>query len=336
MKNLIVSSMENGSLGLSTGLEYAPSSYASTEELIELNKVVAKYNGVYATHMRNEDDRVEEAIEEALKICREAGVSTEISHFKACNKSNWFKVDHMLEMIQNAADSGLPVLADRYPYIAYSTGLSVFLPLWSRQGDTEEILSRLQNKEMTDKIKEYAENRSQRIGGWDRIVIASCFSEENKKLEGTPIKEAAKKAGLSTFEFVKNLLIKEKNRVSIIGFAMNEDNLHKVLSSPLVMIGSDGSAVSPQGKLGEGKPHPRYYGTFPRVLGKYVREEKIFSLAEAIKKMTSMPAQKLNLKNRGLIQKGYFADIAVFDPTTIIDNATFINPHQYPNGVEYE
>lgn len=335
MKRALAESMNNGSLGLSTGLEYAPGSYAKTDELIQLCKVVAKMNGVYATHMRNEDDRVEEAIEEALLICREANVATEISHFKACNQNNWHKVDHMLEMIETAAANGLPVHADRYPYIAYGTGLTVFLPLWSRQGETDEILKRLHDKQLLPKIKTYAEDRGARIGGWDRVVISSCFSDKNKTWEGKSILECAEATGKEPFNFIKDILIEERNRVDIVGFAMNEDNLKNVLSHPLVMVGSDGSAVSPKGQLSEGKPHPRYYGTFPRVLGKYCREEKIFDLGTAIKKMTSMPADKLGLKNRGYLRKGYFADVTIFNPETVIDNATFLDPHQFPTGIEY-
>ncbi|MBC8180866.1 D-aminoacylase [candidate division KSB1 bacterium] len=335
MKRLLARSMENGSVGLSTGLEYAPGSYAKTDELIELNKVVSKYGGVYATHMRNEEDKVEEALEEAIQICREAEVSTEISHFKACNQENWHKVDHLLEMVQEAFESGLPLTADRYPYIAYSTGLSIFLPLWSRQGNTDEILARLEDKKEISKIKQHAEKKGKNIGGWDRIVIASCFNENNKKWEGKSIQQAAEISGVEPFEFIRTILLEERNRVDIVGFAMDENNLKKVLSSPHVMIGSDGNAIAPYGKLGKGKPHPRFYGTFPRVLGKYAREDKIFDLATAVKKMTSMPAEKLKLKNRGKIKKGYFADITIFDPKTVIDNATFVDPHQFPTGIEY-
>ncbi len=335
MKALLARSMENGSFGLSTGLEYSPGSYAKTDELIELCKVVSKYDGTYATHMRNEDDKVEEALEEAIHICREAEVSTQISHFKACNQGNWHKVDHLLEMVHNAAESGLPLTADRYPYIAYSTGLSIFLPLWSRQGNTDEILARLENKKGISKIKQYAEKKGKNIGGWDRIVISSCFKENNKRWEGKSINQAAEISGKEPFEFIRTILLDERNRVNIVGFAMDENNLKKVLSSPHVMIGSDGNAIAPYGKLGKGKPHPRFYGTFPRVVGKYAREDKIFDLATAIKKMTSMPAEKLKLKNRSKIKKGYFADITIFNPKTVIDNATFVDPHQFPSGIEY-
>ncbi len=305
MKDLLERSMAEGSFGLSSGLEYAPGSYASTEELIALNQVVARQGGIYATHIRSEDDQVEEAIQEALRICKEAEVSTQIAHLKACNKVNWHKIDHVLELIHDAAESGMQITADRYPYIAYGTGLTMFLPLWSRQGDTDEILARLEDKSTAAKIKELMQKaKEQDIGGWDRVVISSCQLEKNKDLEGKSVQACADELNLTPFEFIRNILIEERNRVSMIGFAMDEDNLKKVLSSPHVMIGSDGNAVAPHGKLGEGKPHPRYYGTFPRVLGKYAREDKIFDLATAVNKMTLMPATKLGLKNRGLIAKG--------------------------------
>ena len=335
MKYLLEQSMAEGSFGLSSGLEYAPGSYASTEELIALNAVVAKKGGIYAIHIRSEDDHVEEAIQEALRICKDANVSTQIAHLKAANPINWNKIDHVLEMIHDAALSGLQITADRYPYIAYGTGLTMFLPLWSRQGDTDEILARLEDKNSVAKIKKYAESKGQDIGGWDRVVISACGIEKNKALEGMSVQACADSLNVTPFEFIRNILIEERNRVSMIGFAMDEENLKKVLSSPHVMIGSDGNAVAPYGKLGEGKPHPRYYGTFPRVLGKYAREDKIFDLTTAVNKMTLMPATKLGLKNRGLIAKDNYADIVLFDPETVIDNATFVDPHQFPSGIEY-
>jgi N-acyl-D-amino-acid deacylase len=335
MKNKLSESMEMGSFGLSTGLEYAPSSYASTEELIELCRVVAEKGGIYATHMRNEEDTVEEAVEEALTICRESGASLQISHLKVCNKKNWNKLDGIIEKIERAFDSGLPVSADRYPYTAWGTGMSIFLPLWVRQGSTDEILARLNDHSLTKKFKDETIAEALSIGGWDRILISSCDLEKNKIWEGKTIDECLTESGKEPFEFIRNLLYEEKLEVGIIGFAMDEDNLRKVISSPLVMIGSDGLAVAPYGKLSEGKPHPRFYGTFPLVLGKYCREEKLLDLPAAIKKMTSMPAEKVGLKNRGIIKKDNYADLVVFDPNTIKDNATFADPHQYPTGIEY-
>lgn len=335
MKRRLAESMEHGSFGLSTGLEYAPSSYAETPELIELCKVVANNNGLYATHIRSEDDRVEEAVQEALQICEKASVALQISHLKACNKANWYKTEKLLEMIHQALDAGLPVNADRYPYIAYGTGLGTFLPLWARQGSTDEILARLKNTDLIPDISEYATKRAQNIGGWDRVLISSCAHNENKIYEGKYISECADQENVDPVKFVINLLRKERMKVSIIGFAMDEENLKSVLKAPYVMIGSDGCAVAPYGKLAQGKPHPRYYGTFPRVLGKYCREDKIFDLATAIKKMTSMSAEKLGLKARGVIRKNYYGDITIFNPATVIDKATFVDPHQYAAGIEY-
>jgi len=335
MQEVLLKSMEMGSLGLSTGLEYSPGSYAKTEELIELSKIVSQKNGVYSTHMRNEDDTVEEAIEEALRVCREAEVSLQISHLKACNPANWHKVDSMLSKIEESYDLGMPVLADRYPYIAYGTGLSTFIPLWARQGGTEGLIESLKDNSKLNKIAEYAKSRAERIGGWEKVVISSCFTEGNKKYEGKSIKDAALDSEQNEFNFIKNIIIEEKNRAGIIGFAMSEDNLKKIMSHPLVMIGSDGSAVAPQGKLSHGKPHPRFYGTFPRVLGKYVRDEKLFDLSTGIKKMTSMPAEKLGIKQRGKINEKYFADLVIFDSEKINDTATFVNPHQLAVGIDY-
>ncbi len=335
MKRIIDKTMREGSFGLSTGLEYAPGSYASTEELIELSKVVAQNGGIYNTHMRNEDDTLIEAIEEAVRICREANVSLEIAHLKACNQANWHKVEKMLQILEDANRSGLPVKADRYPYVAYGTGLNIFLPLWARQGNTDEIISRLEDRNQISKIIQYVQSRGDGIGGWDRVIINSCHNESNKYLEGKSIQECAVELGVPETEFIRLLLIEEQCQTDIIGFAMNEDNLCKVLSSPYVMIGSDGNAISPQGKLGTGKPHPRYYGTFARVLGKYCREDHCIDLSTAIKKMTAMPAEKLGLKGRGVLKAGYFADITIFNPKTVIDRATFVNPHQTATGIEY-
>ena len=333
MQRLLIESVEQGSFGLSTGLEYAPGSYADTQELTELSSVLARYDAMYATHMRNEDDTVEEAIGEALKIGREAGVFTQISHLKACNKNNWHKVDHMLEMIDSARRNQ-PVLADRYPYDAWGTGLSAFLPLWARQGDPDEVLARLNDPETMKRIEEYSNGRALRIGGWERVMVSSCSHDPDKSCEGLTILDGAKERGLEPFEFARELLINSRNKVSVVGFAMDEQNLHKVLSADFVMVGSDGTAAAPYGKLATGKPHPRYYGTFPRVLGKYARNEGVLSLSTAIKKMTSMPAQALGIKDRGSIEVGKQADLVVFDPATVLDKATFADPHQYPVGIE--
>ncbi len=335
MQSVLRETMEMGSLGLASGLEYAPSSYGNTDELIELCKVVSKHNGVYATHMRNEDDTVIEAVDEALEICREANVSLQISHLKSCNKSNWHKTEKFLKQIHAAYDKGLPVAADRYPYVAYGTGMSTFLPIDTRQGSTDEIVARLNDNRKSSAINEYISSRGDRIGGWDRYMISYCASEKNKNYEGKTIQQCASSLGTDEVTFVRELLIEERLGAGIVGFAMDEGNLHTVLKDPLVSIGSDGSAKAPYGKLSSGNPHPRFYGTHPRVLGKYCREEKLFDIQTAVKKMTSMPAEKLGIKNRGLLKRRNFADVVVFDPNTVIDNATFEKPHQYPSGISY-
>jgi len=335
MQDLLSEMLAAGAVGLSTGLEYAPGSYAKTDELIELCKVVARHGKIYATHMRNEDDTLEEAVAEALQICRMSGASLQISHLKACNRANWPKTGRVLEAIELARAEGLPVEADRYPYIAWSTGLGSFLPLWARQGENTEIIARLNDEKQFNEIAKYTASRGQRIGGWKQVVICSVENEHNKVWEGQSITECCQISDKEPVIFIRDLLIDEKLHVSVVGFAMDEDGLKKVLAAPFTTIGSDGNAVSPTGLLGKGKPHPRYYGTFPRVLGKYTREEKVMDLPTAIRKMTSQPARKFGLKQRGKIVPGYFADLVIFDPVTIVDRATFTEPHQFPAGIDY-
>lgn len=335
MQKILKQTMSEGSFGLSTGLEYAPGSFAPTEELIDLCKVVAQESGVYATHIRDEQDTVEDAVREAIEICKNSDVSLQISHLKANYKSNWHKIDNILNIITEAHERGFPVTADRYPYIAYGTGLSSLLPIWSRQGNTEDIIDRLNSDGDVSRIREYVVNKGEKIGGWDRIVISYASNESDKKWEGLSIEQCCEVSGRSPFDFIQRVLIDNNMSVSIVGFGMSEDNIRKVLSHPLVMIGSDGNAVSTTGKLGTGKPHPRYYGTFPRVLGKYSRDERLFDLTTAIKKMTSMPAQKLGINNRGIVARNKIADLSIFNPDIIIDNATFGNPHQLSSGIDH-
>jgi len=335
MKQVLARTLEMGSLGLSTGLEYAPGSYADTKELIALSKTVAEFDGLYATHMRNEDDRVEEAIEEALDISRQSGVSLQISHLKACNKNNWHKVDAMLSMIDKACQEGIPVHADRYPYIAWSTGLSAFLPVSARQGSTEEMIERLKNRDNEEQVRDYILGRGARIGGWDRVLISSCRGEGGNHFEGKTLQDISHTLGLSPYETVRKLLIDFKAEISTIGFAMEDNNLKKVLKAEFVSIGSDGSVRATYGPLFKGKPHPRCYGSFPRVLAKYVRDEKVLSLPEAVRKMSAQNALKVGLTDRGFIREKYVADLVLFNPDTVQDKATYLNPHQYPEGIPY-
>lgn len=335
MKRLLQRTLDQGSFGMSTGLEYAPGSYALEEELAELCKVVAKNGGLYATHLRNEDDRVEEAVTEAIATARRAGVALQISHLKAQNQANWHKAPNLLKMIEEASAAGVNVMFDRYPYVAFSTGLTSFMPLWARQGSSQEWIARLKDKATAARIDEYAASRIKRLGGGKNIVVTSGRTAENRKYIGKNLEECADISGKGMLQFIREILVEESLGVDMIGFAMSEDNIRLLLSHPLSMPASDGSVASPAGPLSQNMPHPRSYGTFPRFLGKYCRDEGILSLPEAIKKITSVPANRIGLKHRGQIQIGYHADIVVFDPGTIIDMASFTNPHQFGPGINH-
>lgn len=335
MQNLVENNIKDGAFGLSSGLEYAPGSYASSEEIIELCRVVSRMKGVYATHMRDEGDRLLESIEESIDVSRRTGVTLQISHFKVAYPRNWNKLDDALSKLENARKEGISVYCDRYPYIAGSTGLSFYFPLWARQGTTEEFLSRLKNPSMENRLREYVNSQEEKLGSWDKVFITSVVTDKNQGFQGKNILQAAKETGKEPYEFMRDLLIEEENQVGMVSFMMKEENLKRILGFPLVGIGCDGSAIAPYGLLGRGKPHPRSYGTFPRVLGKYVRDEKISTVEEMIKKITSIPADRFGFSNRGKLQPGYLADIVVFDENTIEDLATYEDPHQYPVGIEY-
>ncbi len=335
MKMMVEENIEKGAVGFSTGLEYAPGGYAHPDEIIELCHVAARSGGIYATHMRNEGDSLLESLDETIEAARKTGIGVQISHFKIAYPRNWHKVDDALTKIEEAKTEGISIFCDRYPYIAGSTDLSYYFPLWARQGTTEEFLARLEASNLEEKLRTHVAEQEKKLGSWDRVVIASVFSEENRRFEGKSVLQGAKELKKDPFSFMKDLLIQEKNRVGMVTFMMKEENLRKILAHPLVGVGSDGSAIAPYGPLGRGKPHPRHYGTFPRVLGKYVREEKIVPLEEMVKKMTSIPAEKFGFQKRGSLQKDYHADIVVFDIERVIDKATWTEPHQFPVGIEY-
>ncbi len=335
MKTMVAEHIKEGALGMSTGLEYSPGSYAQADEITELCKVVARYGGVYATHMRDEGDYLIESLTDSINVARKTAVSLEISHFKIAYPRNWHKVDEALTKIEEAKKEGVSISCDRYPYIAGSTGLSFYFPLWARQGTTEEFLARLKDPTLDGKIRNHVAEQETKLGSWDKVTISSVVSEENRRFEGKNILRGSEETGKEPYEFMRDLLIEEKGRVDMVIFIMKEENLKKILSHPLVGVGTDGSAKAHYGLLGRGKPHPRSYGTFPRILGKYVREEKLVSLREMIKKMTSIPAKKYGFKKRGSLKSGNYADIVVFDQDKVIDNATWTQPHQYPTGIEY-
>jgi N-acyl-D-amino-acid deacylase len=334
MQRLIEDHMRAGAWGLSTGLEYTPSSFADTAELIQLCHKVAELGGIHSTHMRNEDNYVLDSIDETIEIARETGVSTQISHLKMALPSNWRKIDEALAMIEQADKDGIQILADRYPYIAASTGLSTFFPEWARAGNTEDFILRLEDPSLDSRLRAHFKEEEKEIGTWKNVRISTVVTEKNKSYEGLDIIACADLAEKQPYEFMRDIIVEEKNQVGMVKFAMNEDNLKRILAHPFVTVGSDGNAVATYGVLGEGKPHPRYYGTFPRFLGKYVREEKILTWPEAIQKITSVSAQKMGFKDRGQITRDYYADLVLFDPATIIDRATFDDPHQYPEGIQ--
>jgi N-acyl-D-amino-acid deacylase len=333
MRELVAEAMAGGALGMSSGLEYTPSSFASTEELIELSRVAARRGGVYATHMRDEESFVIEAVAEALRIARETPIRLQISHLKVGFAVNWPKLGTLMDMLEKARAEGLDFRCDRYPYIAGATGLSTLFPIWAREGGSEGFLARLRDPAFDARIRAHLAEQEKGYGSWDKILISDVASEKNRALEGMNVLEAAAGAGKAPYEFMRDLLIEESDRVGMVSFYGREDNLERILSHPLVGIGADSEAVAPYGPLSQGKPHPRTYGTFPRALGKYVREEKTVPLEEMIRKMTAMPAGQMGFVRRGMLKVGWAADVCVFDPDRVIDKATFKEPAAYPEGV---
>ncbi len=340
MKKILTEATRDGAFGMSTGLIYPPSCYADTKEIVELAKVVAHHGAIYTSHIRGEGFTLIDAVKEAIQIGESANIPVEISHHKASGKANWGKIRQTLQMMEEAREQGVDVTCDVYPYTAGSTGLDSILPPNAYEGGVEKLIERLRNPETRGKIKEEMMRTSEEgapdtLGrpGWNSIRISYCKGHPD--LEGKTIEDIAKKKDLDPFEFVFDLLIEEKASVSIVLFTMREEDMRYVLSHRLSMIGSDSSARAPYGVLGKGKPHPRTYGTFPRILGRYVRDEGILNMESAIRKMTSLPAQKLKLRNRGLIREGMWADIVIMDPRRVIDQATYQNPHRYPEGIKY-
>ena len=325
--------LELGAIGLSYGLEYAPGCYSDTHEMVELNKVVKKHNALYTIHMRNEDDHVLEAMDEAIAAARDSGARLEISHLKAQNPANFDKIDRMLRKIDDAAAEGIDIAFDRYPYTAFSTGFTSFIPIELRDGTSEDIYARLNDKATCEKIKKYAYSRLERFGGPQQVVVAGCNDPANAVYAGKNLAECCELSGMDEWEMIRYLLISEKLEVNQATFAMKEENLTKIYAHPLSMPASDGSVYSPEGPLGKELPHPRSYGTFPRFFEKFVREDKTLDLATAIWKCTGFPASRAKFRERGLLVPGYAADITIFDPDTIADLSTYAKPHTFPAGI---
>lgn len=334
MKAFVIDAMKAGAFGYSTGLIYPPSSYADTVELTELAKAMAPYGGIYATHMRNEGVGLLKSVDEAVSIGREAGVPVQISHHKASGRKSWGLVKESLRMVEEARKEGVDVLCDQYPYIASATSLASIIPGWAHEGGPKALLERLKDPEIGPKLKETV-NADQKDGGWARLLITGVRTSKNRFAQGKRIPEIAAIWGISDAEAAWRLLIEEDLEVGEANFGMCEEDVKAVMAHPCVMIGSDSSSTAVDGPLAKGHPHPRTFGTFPRVLGKYVREEKVLLLEQAVHKMTGMAAGRLNLWDRGVIRPGAKADLVLFDPDTIIDTATFEAPRQYPKGIEW-
>jgi N-acyl-D-amino-acid deacylase len=341
MKDLLRYELEKGAFGLSSGLIYHPGAFAQTRELTELARVVSAFDGIYSTHMRSEAKFLFEAVDEALTVARESGVSLQISHLKCETPAMWGKGTLLLEKINQAIKEGIQVHFDQYPYTAYHCSLLEIFPFWAKEEGSTRMLDILRSVELRQKLVadmthplDDWENPMEGLG-WDQIQIVGYRQPENRALNGLTAAAMAQVRNLDPLEAIFQVFCEEKGGLGMIVFAMSEIDLATILKHPYGMVGSDGCSVTPEGPMGNSPVHPRFYGTFPRVLGRYVREKKLISLEQAVHKMTGLPAQKLGLKDRGLIQKGMAADLVLFDPARIEDTATFDTPHQYPRGISH-
>lgn len=333
MKALLEKELKEGAWGLSSGLIYPPGVYAGQDELVNLNNIVKEYNGVYTSHIRSEGDYLIDAINEALAVAKESGVSLQISHLKTMGEKNWNKLPLVFKKIEQALDEGMDVTADRYPYIAGSTGLDAVLPVWACAGGADAEIERIRPGLIREKIfSEMLETVSEKEIA-ETIMIARVITEKNRYLEGKFVGEAAQLRGQKIKEALFDLLVEEGLDVDAIFFSMNESNLREILKKDYVMPGSDASVWGTSGLLAKGKPHPRAFGTFPRFIKKYAMEQKLFEIETAVKKMTVFPAEKFGIADRGRIRKGLKADIVIFDLNKIADRSTYENPHQYPDGI---
>lgn len=326
---------------ITTALIYPPATFAKTNELIELSKVAAEYKGKYIAHIRSEADQLMEAVQETIRISREAGLPAEIYHLKASGRDNWPKVDRMLAMIEDARHQRLKITADMYTYTAGSTGLNSCMPPWVYDGGPEAAYKRLQDQETRKKIAEAMlssspnwENLYQLAGSPDRILLVSFKSDALKPLTGKTLAEVARMRGKDPIETVMDLVLEDRSRVGTVYFMMDEDNVKKQIRQPWVSFGSDAASMAPEGVFLKSSTHPRAYGNFARLLGKYVREDRLISLAEAVRRLSGLPATNLGLDHRGFLKTGMYADVVVFDPKTIADVATYENPQQYSVGVK--
>lgn len=328
MCHLVAQAMEEGAMGLGSALIYTPGAYANTEELIALAKVVARYDGLYMSHVRNEGGGLLEALEELINISRETGVRAEIYHLKAAGRDNWEKMEQAIALIEKARGEGLPITANMYTYSASSTSLDVLLPRWVHKGGTEAMLRRLKDKAARAKIL-----RALKLREPEGILLLNLRKESLKPLSGKSLVDVARLWGLSPEEALCELVLKDEGGVKMLRFTISEENIRRQIRLPWVSFGSDGGSFSTEGPFLRFNTHPRAFGNFARLLGKYVRDEKLIPLEEAVRKLTSLPASNLKLKDRGVLKPGYFADIVIFDPEHIQDHATYQEPHRYATGV---
>ena len=331
MRELVRREMENGALGIGSSLIYAPDTYASTEELIELCKEAAKYQGKYISHIRNEGDDLIAAVEELMRISREAGLPAEIYHLKASLERNWPKMDRVIAMVNEARRHGMKITANMYTYTASSNSLQSRIPTWAHSGGDEAMLKRLEDPATRQKISDELHQRGESA----RTLLVGMRRPNMKPLIGKTLTEVAAMRGKDEVETMIDLILEARSRIQVVTFTMSEDNVKKEMRQPWVSFGSDASSMTNEGVFIESSTHPRAYGTFARVLGKYVREEKVISLREAIRRLSGLPATNLGLDRRGFLRKDFFADVVVFDPKTIADKATYENPHQYAIGMKH-
>jgi N-acyl-D-amino-acid deacylase len=342
MRKLVASTMEEGAFGLVDALE-ATGGYAKTDELIELAKVVSRYGGIYATHMRGEGDTVLDSVREAIEIGEKGGVPVEIFHLKVAGSNNWGRMPEVVALIESARARGVDINANQYPYIAANHPTLPLLPPWALEGGVDKTMERLKDPQLRARMKhdimeglpDWTQNYVRLSGGWKGIVVGATRSDKNASLPGKTLEDNGKLRGKDPADAFFDLLLEEHGQVSCMPFMMNEKDVQTLLRAPWVDIASDGTSLATEGVLGEGHPHPRNFGTFPRILGHYVRQEKVLTLEDGVRRMTSLAAQRLGVKDRGLLREGFWADVVVFDPDRIADRATFEQPKQYPEGIDY-
>ena len=342
MKQLVAAAMRDGALGLSTSLQYIPARFATTDEIVELAKVARQYGGIYATHQRSEANALDESLGEVFEIGRRARIPVEIWHLKTAYKKNWGRMPEVISRIKRERASGLDITADIYPYIAGSTALSACLPPWAQEGGVEKMLSRLRDPATRQRLKKEIsedqkvwENIYLGSGGPSGVLIGSVVNRELESLQGKRLSEIATAQKKDPLDALFDLILADKAQTGAIYFMMNEDDMQAAMRAPFISFCTDSGSRATDGPLSGSKSHPRGWGSYPRILGRYVREQKLLSLESAIHKMTGGPAARVGLKDRGLLHAGMFADVVVFNPQTVIDRATFEAPNQYPVGIEF-